>query len=97
MNILPAATAKIKKANKLGYGPPADLHGEDARLALRQLPRWRPPARFHAITVRDIEIAAGADFLVALTGDIVRMPGLPERPAAERIDVDDDGLIVGLS
>ena len=40
------------------------------------------------LTVRDIEIAAGAGFLVALTGEIVRMPGLPERPAAERIDVD---------
>jgi formate--tetrahydrofolate ligase len=49
-----------------------------------------------SLTVRDIEIAAGAGFLVALTGDIVRMPGLPERPAAERIEVDADGEIVGL-
>ncbi len=49
------------------------------------------------LTVRDVEIAAGAGFLVALTGDIVRMPGLPERPAAERIDVDSQGRIVGLS
>ena len=44
-----------------------------------------------------IELAAGAGFLVALTGEIVRMPGLPERPAAERIDVDESGRIVGLT
>jgi formate--tetrahydrofolate ligase len=49
------------------------------------------------LTVRDVEIAAGAGFLVALTGDIVRMPGLPQRPAAERIDVDSEGRIVGLA
>ena len=48
------------------------------------------------ITVRDIEIAAGAGFVVALTGDIVRMPGLPERPAAEKIDVDESGRILNL-
>ena len=44
-----------------------------------------------------LEIAAGAGFLVALTGDLVRMPGLPERPAAERISVDESGAIRGLS
>ena len=55
------------------------------------------PAEGFTLTVRDIEIAAGAGFLVALTGDIVRMPGLPERPAAERIDVDQEGRIVGLA
>jgi formate--tetrahydrofolate ligase len=43
-----------------------------------------------------MEISAGAGFVVALTGDIVRMPGLPERPAAERIDVDDSGKILNL-
>ena len=53
--------------------------------------------RGFTLSVRDVEIAAGAGFLVALTGDIVRMPGLPERPAAERIDVDSHGQIIGLS
>ena len=49
------------------------------------------------LTVRDLEIAAGAGFVVALTGEIVRMPGLPERPSGERIDVDSSGEIVGLT
>lgn len=48
------------------------------------------------ITVREIEIAAGAGFLIPITGDIMRMPGLPETPASEQIDIDDDGNIVGL-
>jgi formate--tetrahydrofolate ligase len=48
------------------------------------------------ITVREIEIAAGAGFLVPLTGDMMRMPGLPATPAAEGIDIDDDGVITGL-
>ncbi|MDR1723369.1 MAG: formate--tetrahydrofolate ligase [Tannerella sp.] len=48
------------------------------------------------ITVREIEIAAGAGFLIPITGDIMRMPGLPEEPASERIDIDDDGNIHGL-
>ena len=48
------------------------------------------------ITVREIEIAAGAGFLVPIVGEIMRMPGLPETPAAESIDVDDEGNISGL-
>ena len=48
------------------------------------------------ITVRDFELAAGAGFLVALTGTMMRMPALPKVPAAERIDVQEDGTIVGL-
>ncbi len=48
------------------------------------------------ITVREIEIAAGAGFLIPITGDMMRMPGLPAKPAAEEIDVDDDGNISGL-
>ncbi len=48
------------------------------------------------ITVREIEIAAGAGFLVPITGDIMRMPGLPAHPASEKISIDDDGNISGL-
>ena len=48
------------------------------------------------ITVRDIEIAAGAGFLIPITGDIMRMPGLPVHPASEHIDINDDGEITGL-
>ena len=48
------------------------------------------------VTVRNIKISAGAGFIVALTGDIMTMPGLPKVPAAERIDVDNNGVITGL-
>ena len=61
---------------------------DDARLRGR-------PADF-VVTVREIEVAAGAGFLVPLTGDIVRMPGLPPVPAAEKMDIDAEGRITGL-
>jgi formate--tetrahydrofolate ligase len=48
------------------------------------------------ITVRDIEIAAGAGFLVPITGEMMRMPGLPLTPSAEAIDIDENGEITGL-
>ncbi|MGE0077173.1 MAG: formate--tetrahydrofolate ligase [Bacteroidales bacterium] len=48
------------------------------------------------VTVREIEIAAGAGFIIPITGQIMRMPGLPDEPAAERIDVDNNGVITGL-
>jgi formate--tetrahydrofolate ligase len=96
VTILPAAAAKIKKANKLGYGklPICMAKTQDS---LSDNPKLRGRPKGFTLTVRDIEIAAGAGFLVALTGDIVRMPGLPERPAGERIDVDSSGHITGLS
>ena len=48
------------------------------------------------VTVRNVKVSAGAGFIVALTGDIMTMPGLPKVPAAERIDVDENGVITGL-
>jgi formate--tetrahydrofolate ligase len=48
------------------------------------------------VTVREIKIASGAGFLVPITGEILRMPGLAKRPAADRIDIDDDGNITGI-
>ena len=52
--------------------------------------------RGFTVTVRNLKVSAGAGFIVALTGDIMTMPGLPKSPAAERIDVDEDGKISGL-
>jgi len=46
--------------------------------------------------VRSVKISAGAGFIVALTGNIMTMPGLPKAPAAEKIDVDEQGVITGL-
>ena len=48
------------------------------------------------VTVRNVKVSAGAGFIVVLTGDIMTMPGLPKRPAAENIDVDENGKIIGL-
>ncbi|WP_337380031.1 formate--tetrahydrofolate ligase, partial [Parolsenella catena] len=57
--------------------------------------RLGAPEHFR-ITVRSVKVAAGAGFIVALTGNIMTMPGLPRHPAAESIDVTDDGRITGL-
>jgi formate--tetrahydrofolate ligase len=48
------------------------------------------------VTVRNVKVSAGAGFIVALTGEIMTMPGLPKVPAAEKIDVDSEGNISGL-
>jgi len=48
------------------------------------------------VTVRDILISSGAGFLVPITGEIMRMPGLPKKPSAENMDIDEDGNISGL-
>jgi formate--tetrahydrofolate ligase len=95
VNIQQAAETKLKKAAKHGYGQlpvcmakTADSLSDDPKL------RGRPTG--FTVHVRDVEIAAGAGFLVALTGEIRRMPGLPLRPAGERIDVDENGEIVNL-
>ena len=93
---LPAAEAKIRKARRLGHGklPICMAKTQDS---LSDNPKLRGRPKGFTLTVRDLEIAAGAGFVVALTGEIVRMPGLPERPAGERIDVDESGRIVGLT
>jgi formate--tetrahydrofolate ligase len=48
------------------------------------------------ITIKEVRVSAGAGFIVALTGDIMVMPGLPKVPSAERMDIDEAGLITGL-
>src|SRR5690606_7481211 len=50
----------------------------------------------HTVEIRDVRLANGAGFIVAIAGDMMTMPGLPKVPAAERIDIDDDGRITGL-
>ena len=48
------------------------------------------------VTIKNVKVSAGAGFVVVLTGDIMTMPGLPKVPAAEKIDIDAEGKIVGL-
>jgi formate--tetrahydrofolate ligase len=96
VNIQQEAENKLRKARKLGYGglPICMAKTQDS---LSDNPKLRGRPKGFTVHVRDVEIAAGAGFLVALTGEIMRMPGLPERPSAERIDVDAAGNIIGLS
>jgi len=96
---VPCATANVfgeggRGATELAEKVVAAAEGPETPLKMLY-PLSRPSG--FTVHVRDIEIAAGAGFLVALTGEIMRMPGLPERPAAECIDVDADGTITGLS
>ena len=60
-------------------------------------PTWRGAPSGHTITVREVRLAAGAEFVVMVCGDVMTMPGLPKVPAAEWIDLDDQGRVVGLS
>ncbi len=89
------AESKIKRAEKDGFGA-LPICMAKTQNSLSDNPKALGRPKDFTITVRDIEIAAGAGFVVALTGDIVRMPGLPERPAAEKIDVDESGRILNL-
>lgn len=60
-------------------------------------PTLRGAPEGHTVDVREIRLSAGAGFVVAITGSLLTMPGLPKEPAAHRIDIDDDGRITGLS
>jgi len=59
-------------------------------------PKARGAPSGHIVDVREVRLAAGAQFVVMICGDVMTMPGLPKAPAAHAIDVDDDGRIVGL-
>ena len=59
-------------------------------------PTLRGAATGHTLTIRDVRLSSGAEFVVVLCGDIMTMPGLPKQPASERIDVSDEGAISGL-
>jgi formate--tetrahydrofolate ligase len=95
VTMLPAARKQAEQLEKLGYG------NVPVCMAKTQYSFSDDPAKLGApkdftLTVRNLKISAGAGFIVALTGDIMTMPGLPPVPAAERIDVDSTGKISGL-
>ena len=50
----------------------------------------------HVVNIREVRLAAGAEFIVMVCGDVMTMPGLPKEPSAARIDIDDEGKVVGL-
>ena len=85
----------IQGLNQNGFGSlPICMAKTQLSLSDDQLKKGAPKG--WKLTVREVKISAGAGFLVAYTGDIMTMPGLPEHPAAETIDIDADGKITGL-
>jgi formate--tetrahydrofolate ligase len=95
INVLPAAKKQIDQLTALGYG------NLPVCIAKTQYSFSDDPLKLGApegfkVTVRNVKVSAGAGFIVVLTGDIMTMPGLPKVPAAEKIDVDENGKISGL-
>ena len=89
------AEKEIENLEKLGYGNLPICMAKTQYSFTDDATKLGRPTDFR-ITVRQINVNAGAGFIVALTGSIMRMPGLPKLPAAERIDVDENGTISGL-
>ncbi len=95
VDFAPAAAKLIADFEKLGFSNmPICMAKNQYSLTDDQTKLGRPTG--FRITIRDLTVSAGAGFIVALTGTIMKMPGLPKVPAAEKIDVDIDGKISGL-
>jgi formate--tetrahydrofolate ligase len=90
-----AADRQVQRAEKLGYGDLPICMAKTQR-SLSDDPTLLGRPQDFVVTVSEVRISAGAGFLVPITGDIMTMPGLPKRPAAEQIDVDEQGRISGL-
>ncbi len=92
----PAAGQEIVRLEKLGYGNTPVCMAKNQYSLSDDPKRLGRPTGF-TVTIREVYVSAGAGFVVAITGTVMTMPGLPLHPAAERIDVDDTGKITGLS
>ena len=95
VDFAPAAKKEIAKLEELGFGNyPVCMAKTQYSLSDNQKLLGRPSG--FRITVKKVKVSAGAKFVVCLTGDIMTMPGLPKVPSAEKIDVDENGVISGL-
>jgi formate--tetrahydrofolate ligase len=95
VSILPAAQKQIAQLEKLGMDK-VPICMAKTQYSFTDDPNVKGAPKGWTLTVRNIKISAGAGFIVALTGDIMTMPGLPPVPSAEKIDVDNTGKIAGL-
>ena len=93
--LLPAAKKQARQLTELGFGG-LPVCVAKTQYSFSDDPRKLGAPENFTITVRNLRVSAGAGFIVALTGDIMTMPGLPKVPAAENIDVDETGRITGL-
>ena len=95
ITVMPSAKAQISRLTALGFDK------LPVCIAKTQYSFSDDPAKLGApegftVTIKNVKVSAGAGFIVVMTGDILTMPGLPKVPAAERIDVDENGKITGL-
>lgn len=95
ISISPNAEKQIKKLETLGFGSLPVCIAKTQYSFSDDPEKLGAPEHF-TVTVKNVKVSAGAGFIVALTGDIMTMPGLPKIPAAENIDVDENGKISGL-
>ena len=95
VNYTKEANNALKKKKKMGYGH-LPVCMAKTQYSFSDAPALLGRPEGFEITIKNCRIAAGAGFVVVLTGDIMTMPGLPKVPAAEKIDVSDDGVISGL-
>ena len=95
IKILPAAQKQIDRLTALGFDK-CPVCIAKTQYSFSDDPSLTGAPEDFTVTVRNVKISAGAGFVVVLTGDIMTMPGLPKHPAAERIDVDENGKISGL-
>ena len=95
ISIMPAARKQMENLEKLGFGRMPVCMAK-TQYSFSDDPSLLGAPKGFTLTVRSMKVSAGAGFIVALTGDIMTMPGLPKSPAAERIDVDSTGKISGL-
>jgi formate--tetrahydrofolate ligase len=93
--ILPPAQKQIEQLEKLGLDK-VPVCMAKTQYSFSDNPALLGAPKGWTLTVRNIKLSAGAGFIVALTGDIMTMPGLPPAPASEKIDVDNNGTIYGL-
>ncbi|MBS6348184.1 MAG: formate--tetrahydrofolate ligase [Oscillospiraceae bacterium] len=93
--LTPAAKKQVKQLTDLGFGD-LPICMAKTQYSFSDDPSLLGAPQGFTVTVRNVKVSAGAGFLVALTGDIMTMPGLPKVPAAEKIDVDENGRITGL-
>ncbi len=93
--LTPAARKSMEKLNSMGFDK-CPVCMAKTQYSFSDDPKKLGAPTGFTVTVRDMKISAGAGFIVVLTGDIMTMPGLPRVPAAERIDVDEKGVITGL-
>ena len=89
------AVKQIKQIEELGFGN-LPICMAKTQYSFSDDPSLLGAPKGFTVTVRNLKVCAGAGFIVALTGDIMTMPGLPKVPAAEKIDVDENGVITGL-